>query len=880
MPSCRKLFSVLMMLVLIASLLPSHVLAESKDQTMRDGGETPATMYNGRQASNGEPANNEETPETTGKPSQTDTTTNTVKAESLSATQSMQDAQPAQDEGSTQNDLVLKAQENKTISDQTRPSESEWNRDTITMNPNGQIVVDKPFTLGRCTVNSNMTAYDYAIDVQSGSLTLEGGIFQYPTQAAKGIVYARSGTSVALTTVSINGGVPSDFGGANIIGIDQNAHVALGGQAAWINYFKNAAIQNNGSFTVSQGSEAHFLRNTITLKGSGTPLTVESGATLTVYKSTLTMQDNQGIVVKNGGKLVLDGATIVAAGSRLPITVEKGGVLEVRNGTTFENSGSAPASAAAHPSVHKLWELGDSNPPSGLSVAVRLYSGPSAEDQQFTGAIAWIDAAGGWTADFGDWPAYWNNDEKVPAVYSIREVDDDGQDVMPGSTALIGGAQYKASYTEPQPASGSDVTTFNVTNTRIATTVSLEATKTLVGRELAGGDFTFRLRGSNSELLQEKTNDADGLVVFDPVSLPGPGTYAYTVEEVPGNEPGLTYDTSRHEANVTVTQAEDGSFSTHVAYKRDGNEVGTIAFQNEAEVTQTYESVSASTVATKTLEGRPLKAGEFTFHLDDAHGESKQSKTNDANGIVVFDELVFDAPGTYVYHVREDENNPATAYDSAYHVVTFHVHDAGDGKLVAEKTIELDEKHVDALAFDNVVNGVSEYEPVSVALEATKTLEGRTLKEGEFSFLLDDAHGETIQTTNNDAEGAVRFDAVSVNKPGTYAWVIHEVVGDEKGMTYDERFFDASAKVEEGSDGKLVVGSITYTTEGNEVDQAAFVNKCKASDGGTPAKEDPSTKTTTGKAATPKTGDPSLLPGALLGMALLAACLGALARKS
>ena len=876
MPRCRKLFAALMMLVLIVSLLPSHVLAESKDQTTHDGNGTPAVTNNSGQAPSDEPANNEGAPETAGKPSQTDTQTDTPT--NGDQPKPLSTPQLAQDEP------VLKAQENKAIEEQTHPSESEWFRDTIAMTPNGQIVVDNAFTLRNCTINSNMTAYDYAIDVKGGSFAMEGGIFQYPSQAAKGIVCARLGTSATLSTVSINGGVPSDFGGANIIGIEQDARVTLGGHAARINYFKNAAIQNDGSFVVSQGSEAHFLLNTITLKGSGTPLTVESGATLTIYKSTITMQDNQGIVVKSGGKLVLDGATIVAAGSRIPITVEKGGVLEVRNGTSFQNSGSAPGSAVAHPGVHKLWELGDSEPPSGLSIAVRLYSGPSADDQQFTGATAWIDAAGGWTADFGDWPAYWDSDEKVPAVYSVREVDDSGQDVMPGSIALIGGTQCKASYTEPRSAFGSDVTTFNVTNTRIVTTtVSLEATKTLVGRELANGEFTFRLRGATGELLQEKTNDVDGLVLFDPVTLPGPGTYAYTVEEVPGNESGLTYDTSRHEANVTVTQAEDGSLATNVAYKRDGSDVGAIGFQNEAKVTKTYEPVSDTIVATKTLEGRPLEAGEFTFHLDDAHGESMQSKTNDANGIVVFDELVFDAPGTYVYHVREDENNPAIAYDSAYHVVTFHVHDAGDGKLVVQRTVELDGKQVDALAFDNVVDGVSEHEPVLVALEATKTLEGRTLKDGEFSFLLDDAHGETIQTKTNDVKGSVSFDPLSVNKPGTYAWVIHEVVGDEKGMTYDERVFDAIAKVEEGSDGKLVVRSITYTTEGNEVNRASFVNKCKADSSGggdTPAKEDSSAKTATGRAATAKTGDPSLLPGALLCAALWVSCAGTLARKS
>lgn len=881
----RKMFVAFVTLVLIVGLLPSHVFAEPEDQTTPGG--TPATITNNQQVpgngqpSDGGPANNENTPTktdnpspagkenedvptATGDPSQTNSPINDNQPKLLSA------PQPVQAES------VLQPQANKAIEGPTRPSESEWTRDTIALTPNGQIVVDKVFALKNCTINSNMTSYDYAIDVQSGSFTMEGGIFQYPSEAAKGIVHAASGTSATLSTVSINGGVPSSFNGANIIQIDQNAQVTLGGHAARINYFKDASIQNDGTFVVSEGSEAHFPLNIISLKGTGTPLTVESGATLTIYKGTITMQDNQGIVVKSGGKLELDGSTIVAAGSRIPVTVEKGGVLEVKNGATFQINRQGSASpAATHLYAHKHWDLEDSQPSSNASVAVRLYSGPSATEQEFTGATTWVDASNGWTADFGEWPTYWNNNEQVPAVYTIRELDDNSQEVTSGSIALISGTEYMVTYAEPHTATKDGELTLDVTNTLKFTSVSLEATKTLVGCELAGGDFTFRLLGANNEVLQQKTNDADGLVAFDPIILPAPGTYSYAVEEVPGNESGMTYDTSKHEAIVTVTQEEDGSFATHVANRRDGKDVGTIAFQNEVEVAKTYEPVSANVVVTKTLEGRPLEAGEFTFHLDDAHGESRQSKANDANGIVKFDALTFEAPGTYVYHVREDEGNPAITYDSAYHVVTFHVHDAGDGKLEVQKTIELNDKHVDALAFDNVVDGVSEHEPVMVVLEATKTLEGRTLKNDEFSFQLDDAHGEAIQTATNNAKGSVSFDALNVDKPGTYVWVIREVAGSEKGMTYDKRVFDATAKIEEGSNGELVVSSITYTLDGNKVDGAAFLNKYETSagGGGTPAKETNNTKTT-GSTVTPKTGDASLPIGAVSGGALLALCAG------
>lgn len=801
-----------------------------------------------------------------------------------------------------QGEPVLEPQAtNVSISEQTTPAESEWNDYRISLTPAGQIVVNNAFTLRKSTINSLAKNYPFAIDVTGGSFTMDGGIFQYPNKNnVTGFVHAHGGTSVTLTTTNVNGGVAEDFGGANVIQIDENASMTLGGHAFRLSFFNNAAIENNGTLTVSEGSEASFTRDIIVLKGTGTPLTIESGAELTMYGGTVTMQDNQGIVVKDGGKLVLENTTIKAAGTRMPITVEEGGTLEIRGTTSIQDD--RQGSDFVHPGTRKLWELGGSEPPSGVSVAVRLYSGPSATDQRFTGATAWVDTNNGWTADFGEWPKY-AEDGQTPVVYTVRELDDSGQEMAAGSTGLIGGTEYKASYGEYQPAAGDMTTMFDVTNARQTTTVALEATKTLVGRELAGGDFTFRLRDANDAVLQEKTNDAAGLVVFDPIGVFGTGVFAYTVEEVPGNEADMTYDTSKHAVNVTVTQAEDGSFTSQYAYTRDGKDVGTVAFENEVEVAKTYEPVTANITATKTLEGRLLEEGEFTFHLDDAHGESIQSKANDANGIVVFDELTFKEPGTYVYHVCEDEGNPAITYDSAYHVVTFHVHDAGDGKLVAQKTIELDGKRMDALAFDNVVSEeVPVFEPVTVSLGAAKTLEGRTLKDGEFDFRLDDAHGETIQTKANDAKGAVSFDALTVDKPGTYTWAIREVVGSDTDVTYDERVYDATAKVEEGPDGALVVDSVAYTLDGKEVEQAGFQNKYQGSDEEeTPKKDsgsdtntnkdtntDPDTKkqttavtpttkattttTTTTTAATPKTGDETLPPVALLIVALSLAC--------
>ena len=47
--------------------------------------------------------------------------------------------------------------------------------------------------------------------------------------------------------------------------------------------------------------------------------------------------------------------------------------------------------------------------------------------------------------------------------------------------------------------------------------------------------------------------------------------------------------------------------------------------------------------------------------------------------------------------------------------------------------------------------------PVEVEFNFTKRLEGRELKANEFSFVLKDSAGKTLETVSNDAAGNVKF---------------------------------------------------------------------------------------------------------------------------
>ena len=46
-------------------------------------------------------------------------------------------------------------------------------------------------------------------------------------------------------------------------------------------------------------------------------------------------------------------------------------------------------------------------------------------------------------------------------------------------------------------------------------------------------------------------------------------------------------------------------------------------------------------------------AGNFNFVLMDEAGKKIQTKSNDGNGNVVFDDIQFDTAGTYTYYITE-----------------------------------------------------------------------------------------------------------------------------------------------------------------------------------------------------------------------------------
>ena len=203
--------------------------------------------------------------------------------------------------------------------------------------------------------------------------------------------------------------------------------------------------------------------------------------------------------------------------------------------------------------------------------------------------------------------------------------------------------------------------TFNNKFTPNEAKATIELEKQLAGRNLADGEFSFDLyEGSNK--LQTTTNK-NGKVTFDSISYKEVGEHTYTVKEVKGTDSTIAYDESEKHVTVKVT--------------RDGDNLKTEVVYPESKVFHnlfTPNATSAEFSLKKNLSGRDLKDGEFTFTLFDSEGKAVKTVSNDANGNILFNGLIFSKEGRYTYKVIENKNNvEGITYDEVARTVTIDV---------------------------------------------------------------------------------------------------------------------------------------------------------------------------------------------------------------
>ena len=364
--------------------------------------------------------------------------------------------------------------------------------------------------------------------------------------------------------------------------------------------------------------------------------------------------------------------------------------------------------------------------------------------------------------------------------------------------------------------------------------------------------------------------DATGRFAFEQVTFDEndvnadktPKSYEYELREVNSGVNGMTYDGTVWHITVTASLNEAGEVVFSVQNTREGQTAvpsETISFSNTYEATPA--TVQSFICGTKTLRGRDSLDGEkFAFSLTQTSGPeggcagfSPEVEVGDLADSEAksfnFGTATFTKAGTYVFEVREvapDQPAGGMTYDGHVYTVTVKIADQG-GQLYVQSTTYSDEaaRDVEAATFINT------YAPADVdyaGITVSKTLIGRTMREGEFNFTIkgEDEQSQALLASSdrafaNDGQRAsgeknamtklsgLHFDRSDM---GTYRFKVAEVIPADPdklpGVTYDAVEHEVIITVEDALDGTLRVTTTVDDAPGNEV---AFQNTYQATPG-------------------------------------------------
>lgn len=366
-------------------------------------------------------------------------------------------------------------------------------------------------------------------------------------------------------------------------------------------------------------------------------------------------------------------------------------------------------------------------------------------------------------------------------------------------------------------------------------TDKIDVTKSLTGRDLAAGEFSFELReikGEDSELIETVANAADGKVTFSPIKYTEIGQHAYRLSEVKGDAGGITYDDKVYTIVTTIADNGKGQLvATHeLKDAKDAKDVKSIEFKN----VYTTNAAEASLAGKKSLQVpdglTPADiTGKFTFTVIGEEGAPMPASTsvhNDADGKVDFGKITFTLDDlnkalgekskkrehTFTYTVTESGEVAGVTNDAKLsRKVSFTVTDNGKGKLSVSRNPDGDA----AFTFTNTYNVTPVESRVTDQIIANKVLTGRDLKAGEFSFELVEGD-KVVAKGTNAADGKITMSAVKYDKPGTHTYTLREVNGGttSKGITYSNVKYTIETAITDNGDGTLKAEHVLKDAKG------------------------------------------------------------------
>lgn len=371
--------------------------------------------------------------------------------------------------------------------------------------------------------------------------------------------------------------------------------------------------------------------------------------------------------------------------------------------------------------------------------------------------------------------------------------------------------------------------TYNVTPVETRVTDQITATKFLTGRDLKDGEFSFKLvegEGEDAKVVATGKNAADGKITMSPVKYDKAGKHKYTLREVKGNAGGITYSDAEFTIETTITDNGDGTLKAEHVLKDD---VKAATFENSYSVTPTDADLDFD--LSKAINGRDWTDGdEFSFTITAPEGAPLPdpatvivSKKDAKDGIaaIKFGNIHYTAAGTYKYEIRENAGSAVgMTYDAHVATAEVTVTDNGKGVLIANVTKK------ESGRFTNTYRTELDYVAAG-GLKLSKTLSGRPMTEGQFTFTVTPAdeasakalglhEGANVYKSPATAEATVglidilaghevKFTQADAGK--TFTYTVAEKNDGQPGYTYDEAVRTVTIAI--ADDG---AGTLTATT--------------------------------------------------------------------
>ena len=370
-----------------------------------------------------------------------------------------------------------------------------------------------------------------------------------------------------------------------------------------------------------------------------------------------------------------------------------------------------------------------------------------------------------------------------------------------------GDGTLKVTHTLEGPETARFENKYNTAPNKSSVTDQITATKTLTGRDLKEGEFSFELVEGN-DVVARGTNAADGKITMDKITYTAAGEHTYMLRETKVDaDNGITYSTAAYTIVTTVTDDGNGKLTV----KHELQDVEKAIFENAYSVTPVNSSVTDQITATKSLTGRDMTAGEFSFELVE-DGKVVATGKNDADGKIVMDKITYDKAGEHTYILREAKGAEGNgiAYDDKTYTVVTTITDNGKGKLVAKHEL----KDAKTAEFENSYKPNPGEFSVTDQITATKVLTGRDLKDGEFSFQLVEGD-KVVATGKNATDGTITMSPVKYEKAGTHTYTLREVNGGitSKGITYSDAKFTIETTITDNGDGTLSAQHVLKNAE-------------------------------------------------------------------